>query len=66
MTATLAEGTTKHDEVIQQFTAKLGAEVKILVEIEAWNKEGFDEALQLTIKGNCNVLRFGSAEFEEN
>jgi SNF2 family DNA or RNA helicase len=52
--------------VVQQFTAKLGVEVKISVEIEDWGKEGFDEALQRTIKENCNVLRFGSAEFGEN
>jgi hypothetical protein len=52
--------------VVQQFTAKLGVEVKISVEIEVWSKEGFDEALQRTIKENCNMLRFGSAEFEEN
>lgn len=53
------------DEVVQQFTAKLGVDVKISVEIEACNKDGFDESLQRTIKENCNVLRFGSAEFEE-
>lgn len=53
------------DEVVQQFTAKLGVDVKISVEIEARNKDGFDESLQRTVKENCNVLRFGSAEFEE-
>jgi len=53
------------DEVVQQFTAKLGVEVSISVEIQAKSKDGFDEALQRTIKENCNVLRFGSAEFEE-
>lgn len=53
------------DEVVQQFTAKLGVDVKISVEIEARNKDGFDESLQRSVKENCNVLRFGSAEFEE-
>lgn len=53
------------DEVVQQFTAKLGVDVMISVEIEARNKDGFDESLQRTVKENCNVLRFGSAEFEE-
>jgi hypothetical protein len=53
------------DEVVQQFTAKLGVEVSISVEIQARSKEGFDEALQRTIKENCNVLRFSSSEFEE-
>jgi predicted AAA+ superfamily ATPase len=54
------------DEVVQQFTSKLGVEVSISVEIRAESREGFDEALQRTIKENCNVLRFGNAEFEED
>ena len=53
------------DEVVQQFTAKLGVEVDISVEIQARAKDGFDEALQRTIKENCNVLRFNSSEFED-
>ncbi len=53
------------DEVVQQFTAKLGVDVTISVEIQANTKDGFDESLQRTIKENCNVLRFGSSEFEE-
>lgn len=52
------------DEVVQQFTAKLGVDVTISIEIEARSKDGFDESLQRTVKENCNVLRFGSAEFE--
>lgn len=54
------------DEVVQQFTAQLGVEVTISVEIEAKKKDGFDESLQRTIKENCNVLRFNSSEFEED
>jgi len=38
--------------------------VKISVEIEATSPNGFDEALQRTIKENCNVLKFSSSEFE--
>ncbi len=53
------------DEVVQQFTAKLGVDVTISVEIEAKSNAGFDEGLQRTVKENCNVLRFSSAEFEE-
>lgn len=53
------------DEVVQQFTSRLGVEVTISVEIEARARDGFDDSLQRTIKENCNVLRFGSAEFEE-
>jgi len=52
------------DEVVQQFTSKLGVDVTISVEIEARRLEGFDETLQRTVKENCNVLRFTSAEFE--
>ena len=54
------------DEVVQQFTAKFGIEVTISVEIQAKSKDGFDEALQRTIKENCNVLGFSSAEFESD
>ena len=53
------------DEVVQQFTAKLGVDVTISVEIEAKSNAGFDEGLQRTVKENCNVLRFSNAEFEE-
>ena len=52
------------DEVVQQFTAKLGVEVRISVEIQATLATGFDEALQRSVKENCNVLKFGNAEFE--
>ncbi|MFE8070151.1 DUF499 domain-containing protein [Marinobacteraceae bacterium S3BR75-40.1] len=54
------------DEVVQQFTAQLGVDVTISVEIEAKKKAGFDESLQRTIKENCNVLKFASSEFEED
>ena len=53
------------DEVVQHFTSKLGVDVSISVEIQAKSRDGFDEALQRTIKENCNVLRFRNAEFEE-
>ncbi|MDZ7852316.1 MAG: DUF499 domain-containing protein [Halomonas sp.] len=52
------------DEVVEQFTTRTGVEVKISVEIEATSQDGFDEALQRTIKENCNVLKFRSSEFE--
>lgn len=54
------------DEVIQQFTAKTGVQVKVSIEIEARNAEGFDEALQRAIKENCNVLKFNNAEFDKD
>lgn len=52
------------DEVVQQFTAKLGVDVKISVEIQATSKTGFDDGLQRAVKENCNVLKFSAAEFE--
>lgn len=52
------------DEVVQQFTAKVGINFEISVEIKASAKDGFDESVQRTIKENCNVLKFGNAEFE--
>lgn len=54
------------DEVIEQFTSKLGVDVKISVEIQATsNRDGFDDALQRSVKENCRVLKFGNAEFEQ-
>ncbi|ABK45213.1 conserved hypothetical protein [Magnetococcus marinus MC-1] len=53
------------DEVVQQFTSRLGVEVEISVEIQAKGRDGFDDAVQRAVKENCNVLRFGSAEFED-
>ena len=52
------------DEIVQQFTAKLGVEVSISVEIQAKSPEGFDEGLQRSVKENCNVLKFNNAEFD--
>jgi predicted AAA+ superfamily ATPase len=54
------------DEVVEQFTSKLGVDVKISVEIQATsNRDGFDDALQRSVKENCRVLKFGNAEFEQ-
>ena len=39
-------------------------EVSLSVEIQARSKDGFDEALQRTIKENASILKFSSAEFE--
>ncbi|MBF0138066.1 MAG: DUF499 domain-containing protein [Magnetococcales bacterium] len=53
------------DEVIQPFTAKPGVKVEITIDIQAAGPNGFDEALQRTIRENCHVLGFGTAEFEQ-
>jgi predicted AAA+ superfamily ATPase len=52
------------DEVVEQFSAKVGVDVTISVEIRATSQNGFDDGTQRTVKENCNVLKFGSAEFE--
>ncbi|MEA3412895.1 MAG: DUF499 domain-containing protein [Pseudomonadota bacterium] len=52
------------DEVVEQFTSRLDVEVSISVEIQAESKEGFGEALQRTVKENCNVLKFRNTEFD--
>jgi predicted AAA+ superfamily ATPase len=53
------------DEVVEQFTSKLGVDVKISIEIQATSqKDGFDDAMQRAVKENCRVLKFGNAEFE--
>lgn len=54
------------DEVIQHFTAKHGVDVDISLEVRARSRDGFDESLQRTVKENCSVFRFNSAEFEED
>lgn len=52
------------DEVVQQFALRTGVKVSILLEIQADSTEGFDEALQRSIKENCNTLKFSSSEFD--
>jgi hypothetical protein len=39
-------------------------DVTISIEIQAKNADGFDEALQRSVKENCNVLNFNTAEFD--
>lgn len=52
------------DEIINQFTSDMSVDVKISVEIEAVSPNGFNENIQRSIKENCNVLKFDTAEFE--
>jgi predicted AAA+ superfamily ATPase len=53
------------DEVVQQFTTRTDVEVEIAIEIQAKSKNGFDDSIQRSIRENCNVLKFGNAEFDE-
>lgn len=52
------------DEIVQQFTARVGSKVEILVELQASSPSGFDEGVQRTVRENCNTLRFKSFDFE--
>ena len=52
------------DEVVQPFTTQTGVKVRISIEIQADSGHGFDDNLQRTVRENCTVLKFRSAEFE--
>lgn len=52
------------EEVIMQFTAKPGVNVRIAIDIQAESAAGFDDGLQRVVKENSNVLKFKNAEFE--
>nr|WP_316643252.1 DUF499 domain-containing protein [uncultured Roseateles sp.] len=45
------------DEVVQQFTTKLGVKVRVSIEIEAEFPAGFDDGLQRAVNENCRVLK---------
>jgi hypothetical protein len=52
------------DEVVQQFTTKVGSEVTITVEVQARSAAGFDEGVQRAVRENCKTLKFSSFDFE--
>ncbi len=52
------------DEVVQHFSSQMGVDVTISVEINAKSRDGFDQSVQRTIKENCGVLKFTTAEFD--
>lgn len=52
------------DEVVQPFTSRHGVQVSIAVEIRAESPAGFDDAVQRTVRENCQVLGVRPAEFE--
>ena len=53
------------NEVIQHFAAQTGVDVTVTVEIEARTRQGFEAGLQRAVKENCGVLKFRSANFEQ-
>jgi predicted AAA+ superfamily ATPase len=52
------------NEIIALLKSKYHAEVKVTLEIEASDREGFDENTQRAVRENCNTLKFRNAEFE--
>jgi predicted AAA+ superfamily ATPase len=52
------------EEVVQQFTTRVGNDVEIRIEIQAKSSTGYDENLQRSVKENCRTLKFNSFEFE--
>lgn len=52
------------NEVIQHFSSRADIDVTVTVEIQAQARDGFDPGTQRTVKENCGVLRFKSAQFE--
>ncbi|HKH17413.1 MAG TPA: hypothetical protein VKA57_07795 [Solirubrobacteraceae bacterium] len=57
------EATAIADEVLALFTDRR-IPVKVTIEIEAENAEGFDEATRRNVTENANTLGFGHHEFE--
>jgi hypothetical protein len=51
--------------VIEQFSAQYGTEVTLTLDIEARRSSGFDAKTVRVVKENATVLKFKTAEFEE-
>lgn len=52
------------NEIISLLKKKYHADVKVTLEIQAFDKEGFADDVQRAVRENCNTLKFTSAEFE--
>ena len=53
------------DEILQHFTAIVGADVKITLDVQVTLPEGASDDLVRTITENCRVLQFQNYGFEE-
>ena len=51
--------------VIEHFTAQLGTEVAITIDVEARRPEGFETRTVRVVRENATTLKFKTAEFEE-
>ncbi len=52
------------DEILQHFTAIVGAEVTITLDVQVNLPEGASDSLVRTITENCHVLKFSNSAFE--
>ena len=52
--------------MIQQFTAQYGTEVVLTLDVEARRGEGFDTKTVRVVRENAGVLKFKTADFEED
>lgn len=53
------------DDVILNFSARPGMNIRVTIDLEVSCGSGFDESLQRTVRENCRVLGFRTAEFED-
>jgi len=53
------------DEILAPLAAADGVDLKVTVEVEATNPEGFDEAKVRTVSENAATLKFEQSGFEE-
>lgn len=53
------------EEVIRHLTSLLGANVQISLEIDAAVPNGIPDEIARTVQENANVLKFRTAQFEE-
>jgi len=51
------------DAVAHSFTARVGVDVALSMEIRAQAKNGFDESLRRAVQENRQALKFGAARF---
>ncbi|MGA8832858.1 MAG: ATP-binding protein [Desulfomonilaceae bacterium] len=52
------------NEIIGLLKKKYHSDVKVTLEIAAYDREGFADDVQRAVRENCNTLKFTSAEFE--
>jgi hypothetical protein len=52
--------------VIEHFTAQYGTEVILTLDVEARRGEGFDTKTVRVVRENAGVLKFKTADFEED